>query len=286
MNLKSPNADIFIPDKSSLQVALGRTTHLAFGAHADDLEIMAFHGISTCYKSSDQWFTGIVLCDGAGSPRAGKYSRYSDLEMMNIRKKEQKEAALRGEYSAVIQLGYSSQDIKSHGFQNAVDDILSILTMTTPEIVYLHNPADAHDTHVAVFLRCLEALRFLSPGQRPKQILACEVWRDLDWLSSKDKVALDVSKYPDLAQELCAVFDSQVSGGKRYDLATVARRRAHATFSESHHVDAADGLTYAIDVSGLVENTKLSTLNFVDSIIENFRNEVRDKILKYQNPKT
>ena len=32
--------------------------------------------------------------------------------------------------------------------------------------------------------------------KRPQKILGCEVWRGLDWLGPDDKVALDVSRYP------------------------------------------------------------------------------------------
>ena len=49
------NADFFAPDRKPLKEALGRTTHLAIGAHSDDLEIMAYHGIAECFGRSDRW---------------------------------------------------------------------------------------------------------------------------------------------------------------------------------------------------------------------------------------
>ena len=45
MQLKNPDADVFVPDESSLAEALAKTTHLAVGAHQDDIEFMALHGI-------------------------------------------------------------------------------------------------------------------------------------------------------------------------------------------------------------------------------------------------
>ncbi len=45
MNLSKPTALIFVPDKVEENKALKRTTHMAIGAHQDDLEIMAYHGI-------------------------------------------------------------------------------------------------------------------------------------------------------------------------------------------------------------------------------------------------
>ena len=47
----------------------------------------------------------------------------------------------------------------------------------------------------------------------------------------EEKVSLDVSAYPSLAEALVGVFDSQISGGKRYDLATRgAARLTRRTF--------------------------------------------------------
>ena len=45
MNLSQPNQDLFFPDQLSDDEALSRTTHLGIGAHQDDLEFMALHGI-------------------------------------------------------------------------------------------------------------------------------------------------------------------------------------------------------------------------------------------------
>ncbi|MFM9092685.1 MAG: PIG-L family deacetylase, partial [Verrucomicrobiota bacterium] len=108
--------------------------------------------------------------------------------------------------------------------------------------------------NVAVFLRCLEALRRLPAARRPRRVLGCEVWRDLDWLVDADKVALDAGRHPDLALDLLKVFDSQVAGGKRYDLATVGRRQAHATFHTSHATDRMAGITWAMDLTPLIQD--------------------------------
>ncbi len=66
MKLSRGNAEIFVPDQLPLGSALARTTHLGIGAHPDDLEIMAAHGILECFASSERWFTGVVVTDGAG----------------------------------------------------------------------------------------------------------------------------------------------------------------------------------------------------------------------------
>lgn len=275
-----------MPDGASSGIseaeALARTTHLSIATHQDDLEILAFHGIKECYRRSDRWFTGVVVSDGAGSPRSGAYANYTDAQMKATRREEQRKAAVLGEYSIQYQLDYSSAQIKSRASAGDIaNDLFEILQAAKPETVYLHNPADRHDTHVAVFLRSLEALRKLPRGQRPARVFGCEVWRDLDWLTDADKIALPVSEHQELALRLCAVFDSQIAGGKRYDLATLARRQAHATFSSSHETDRETGLTLAVDLRPLVDDDRLSPVEFTMGLIERLRDDVRARLETY-----
>src|SRR5436853_2567575 len=158
MRLHNPAADIFVPDGSAPEAALARTTHLCVAAHQDDIEIMAYHGIAECFGQAGKWFSGVVVTNGAGSPRSGIYGSYTDEQMQEVRRQEQRKAAFVGEYSIMVQLGYPSDDLKNSRKADVSADILKVLTMTRPQFVYLHNPADRHDTHVATFLRCLEAL--------------------------------------------------------------------------------------------------------------------------------
>ena len=102
-------------------------------------------------------------------------------------------------------------------------------------------------------LRAIAALRALRGEYKPKKVYGCEVWRDLDWLTDEDKQALPVSARSNIAAALVGVFDSQVSGGKRYDLATAGRRLAHATYYASHGTDEESALNFAMDLTPLVE---------------------------------
>lgn len=276
MRLHAQNADVFVPDATIQSVdALSRTTHLAIAAHQDDIEIMAYHGIAECYRSTDRWFTGVTVTDGAGSPRTGKFKDCSNEDMKNIRQDEQRSAAAIGGYSAQIQLGYESTHVKDLGFKQVEDDILAILIATVPEVVYLHNPADKHPTHVATCIHAVNALRRLPKDQRPKQVLGCEVWRSLDWLPEEYLVPLSCSAHPELARELLAVYDSQISGGKRYDLAVIGRRMANATFYESHSVDGEASISFAIDLTPLMTDTSLSLMDLVLSSIDRFHETIR-----------
>ena len=58
---------------------------------------------------------------------------------------------------------------------------------------------------------------------------------------------------------LLGVFDSQVCGGKRYDLATMGRRRANATYLASHGVDESTSLIFGMDLTPLMETMANST---------------------------
>ena len=274
MQLQKPDADIFIPDEVPLAEALGRTTHFCIAAHQDDIEIMAYSGIAECFASDEKWFTGIVVTDGKGSPRSGEYAHYTDQEMQQLRRREQRKAAFVGDYSCQLQLGYSSAEVKDTGSAAVIDDLRSILLAAKPEFIYIHNLADKHETHIALALRSIEAIRSISTEIRPRKVYGCEVWRDLDWLPDESKAALPSSSRPNIAASLIGVFDSQVTGGKRYDLATAGRRLANATYFASHQTDAESSLTFAMDLTELALTPGLSVNDFVLSLIDRFREDV------------
>lgn len=282
MRFHVATAELFVPDGLDATAALGRTTHLAVGAHPDDLEIMAFHGIQACFRQEDAWFTGVVVTDGAGSSRTGPYAACTDEEMKDLRRKEQKKAADLGGFGACAFLDYPSPAVKAGADPRPVEDLAAILAAARPGVVYTHNLADRHDTHVAVALRTLAALRSLPPEQRPDRLLGCEVWRDLDWLTEADKVALDVGAQEGLQTSLLAAFDSQVAGGKRYDLATLGRQKAHATYHSSQEADAAVGLTLAMDMTPLIQDDQLDPANFVLGLITRFKSDVFQRLATLQ----
>tara|TARA_B100001248_G_C27379544_1_gene456179 strand:+ start:482 stop:1312 length:831 start_codon:yes stop_codon:yes gene_type:complete len=273
------NIDLFIPDQISPPEAKARTSHLGIGAHQDDLEFMAFHGIATCYGQVGAWFSGITCTDGSGSARSGAFADKTDAEMQMIRANEQRRAAKIGQYSYVEQLGFTSAAIKDPATRGKlVDQLEQNLICTQPEVLYTHNPADKHTSHVAVFHAVIEALLRIPPYSRPKRVYGCEVWRDLDWLEPEDKIALDVSAYPELAEKLHACFASQIAGGKDYGKAVIGRRRANATFYDSHSVDTLDQLWFAMDLTPLIEEDAPTVKAFVEAKMDRFRSSVTDQL--------
>jgi len=280
MQFHNPNSDVYVPDGSPADLALARTTHLAIGAHPDDLEIMAWHGILECFGKSDKYFTGVTVTNGAGSPRDGVYAHYTDEQMQAVRRVEQKKAAFVGEFSAHVFLDYASGAVQDGKNAHVVEDLQQLVAAAKPRVIYTHTLADKHDTHVAVVLRVIRALRQLPADQRPERLYGCEVWRNLDWLNDQDKVVFDVSAHENLAASLVGLFDSQIAGGKRYDLATLGRRRANATYWESHATDLASSVIFGIDLTPLLADTALDPNQFICSFIDRFAEEVTGRIAK------
>jgi LmbE family N-acetylglucosaminyl deacetylase len=280
MQFHLSTAEVFVPDGLPADAALERTTHLAVSAHQDDIEIMAAGPILECFQQEDKWFTGVVFTDGRGSPREGLYKAYSDEAMRQVRFKEQEKAAIIGEYAAQVMLDYSSKSIKDGSDRMPIEDLAQILYAAHPQFVFTHNLADKHDTHVGAALKVIAAIRSLPEAERPKKLWGCEVWRDLDWMVDDDKVSFDLSAHPNLQSALLEVFDSQISGGKRYDLASLGRRRANATYFESHGVDITTGLSYAMDLTPLILSPEEEIIPFVQEHIQRFAHDVANRLTR------
>src|SRR5688500_12400422 len=117
------SSEVFVPDGIGENDALARTTDLGVVAHPDDLEILAQPGILECFGRQDRWFCGVVVTDGAGSPRSGPYADVSDRDMVEIRRHEQRKAAVVGEYGAAVMVGVPSAEVKDPRGGRAVREL-------------------------------------------------------------------------------------------------------------------------------------------------------------------
>ncbi len=278
MDFTQQGAELFIPDGTPESQAFARTTHMAVGAHQDDLEIMAYDGILKCFGEPQQWFCGITVTNGGGSPRDALYADYTDEQMQVVRRQEQKKAAYTGEYGAQVLLDFASSQVKETDKEAVRADLKGVIEAARPDVIYTHNFADKHDTHVAVALRVVEVLRALPAEARPAKLYGCEVWRDLDWMIDDDKVAFDVAGHENLEMALLGVFDSQDCGGKRYDLASMGRRVANATYHASHEVDVTQSMIFGMDLTPLLEDETLGIDTLVAQHISRFAADVSDRI--------
>ena len=256
LKLSRPAAEVFIPDGTSWEAASARVTHLVVAAHADDVEIMAWHAVLRAEE-----LAVVIVTDGQGS---------------HTRLVEQKRAATLGNYAAVIWLDHASADVKQPAYRALASDLNAILSAVRARLVYTHNPADRHDTHVAVALHTVQALR-ANPSS-VERVLGCEVWRGLDWLQAEDKVTLDVSTAEHRLMPLIGAFHSQIAGGKRYDLAAAGRKRANATFLDSHAIDRATAVEYAMDLTPLVRDPTLDITRWTMQFVERFARDVESRL--------
>ena len=198
--------------------------------------------------------------------------------MCELRRAEQRTAATIGQFGFVAQLNYTSAEVKKPGSPDLVADITAILLATHPEVIYTHNLADKHETHIATAIATVLAARNLPKAKRPKKMYGCEVWRSLDWLPDNEKAIFDVSARQNLQAAFNGVYDSQIAGGKRYDLAAMGRRRANATFLESHAADKTELAAFAMDLSPLILDDTCDIVDHVVGFIRRFEADVTTKL--------
>jgi LmbE family N-acetylglucosaminyl deacetylase len=255
LKLSRPGAEVFIPDGTSWEAACARVTHLVVAAHADDVEIMAWHALLHAER-----LAAVIVTDGRDR---------------TTRLREQKSAASMGHYAAVIWLDHASPDVRQPAYAAVASDLSTILSAVRARWVYTHNLADRHDTHVAVAVRTVQALR--ADPTALERVLGCEVWRALDWLQAQDKVTLDVSSLEERVMPLIGAFDSQIET-KRYDLAAAGRKRANATFLDPHAPDGSTALEYAMDLTPLVRDPTLDIARWTLQFVERLARDVEARL--------
>jgi hypothetical protein len=96
LKLSRPAAEVFIPDGASWEAASARVTHLVVAAHADDVELMAWHAILHA-----ETLAAVIVTDGRGS---------------NTRPLEQKRAA-SNDNAVMIWLDHASADVKQAAYR-------------------------------------------------------------------------------------------------------------------------------------------------------------------------
>jgi LmbE family N-acetylglucosaminyl deacetylase len=266
-----PNGQLFIPDEEFDETVFHRTKTLAIGAHPDDLELLAIKAILEAYGLGERSFFGVVLTNGAGSPKSGPYADLLPDQMVKLRTLEQKAAAEIGRYSACLMCGMTSNDIK-RPLTDATRIIRWLIEKTSPEAIWTHNFFDTHSTHQAAALCTIKAILSLPPEKRPKKLFGGEVWGSLDHFPDVLRLELD---RPNLIRALVGVFDSQITGGKRYDEAFLGNLLAHATFGNSHETDKASHVALALDMSELLVATDTHAIDhYVDNVLMKMRAEI------------
>ncbi|MBI1947578.1 MAG: PIG-L family deacetylase [Deltaproteobacteria bacterium] len=278
LKLAAPDAEIVVADGDDVQGALSRTRILGIGAHPDDLELMSWHAIAS--GGPHKSYSGVVVADGADSPRVDGDAAADREDMQRTRRDEQRRAARIGGYAACVLLGYPSAAIKHGCNADVVADLATVLAATRPDAVFTHSPCDFHDTHVAVAMHVIAAARSLPIDVRPRALYGCEVWGGLDWLAAPERVAFDVSEAVELGERLVAVFASQLRG-KRYDQAALGRRRANAVFLEPRAADRHAATELALDLSSLLGEPAPDVHAFVMELVNRTRDAISTRIRRF-----
>jgi LmbE family N-acetylglucosaminyl deacetylase len=282
MDFQKPEATIFIPDQVDEKIAFQKTTRMAIVAHPDDAEILAYHGIVECIDNPNESFGCVTMTNGSTTPRDFLYADHTDEEMVQVRRGEQRTASIIGKYSFVAQLDYHSKELRDIENQDPSLDLNAIFQEVCPRVVYTHNLADKHDTHMAATIRIINTLRSLPNERKPEAVYGCESWRDLDWMIDKDQIRFDLSRHMNIAQALIAVHDTQITGVKRYDLGVMGRRRAHAVFSDTHGIGNLEAMGYGMDLTPLIMDTSLDIAQYAAQFIQRFSDEVVDRIQRME----
>jgi hypothetical protein len=197
-----------LPAASPLHVARAGHAPLRRSAHQDDIEIMAHAGICDCLEANRArkplaaWWSPT-----APAPRAlvQVLELHRRADAVGIRRdgatpRRRSSAATRSSSSSA----HPSADVKSGGPRRGVarrPHTAIFAGACSPECRLSAQPGGQARHPRRRARRCLEALRALPPGARPRRVLGCEVWRDLDWLVDADKVALDSGRHPELAAQ-------------------------------------------------------------------------------------
>ncbi len=134
-------------------------------------------------------------------------------------------------------------------------------------------------THISAwsspqFRRCANC-RAVSDRNVSSVVRSGAIWT---WLADAEKIVMDVSGHDKFAAKLNGVFTSQIAGGKRYDLATLGRRSANATFFDSHTTDAATQVIFGMDLTPLIVNPTKDIVDYMACFIEEFCDDVKSKL--------
>ena len=281
MRFNNASAEVFVPGKTVEIEAINRTTHLAIGAHPDDYEIIAYHGIEYCIDHPENYFSSVTITSGSGGPRFGLYTEIDNLQYVELRKLEQKKAAIIGNYSACFFLDYESSGIKTDRGKDVINDLKRILLESRPRVIYTHSLFDFHETHVCVTLKVISALRDIRDKYIPEKFYGCEAWGSLDWLTQIDKIKLITRTHPDIESAILSIYDSQNMGIKRFDKATIARRMVNTIYNEINtRCDDSDSSTFAVDLLPLILSSNPE--EFVSQKIIRFKEEVLNRVRNIQ----
>jgi hypothetical protein len=152
----------------------------------------------------------------------------TDDAMRTIRQREQEKAAVVGEYAAVVMLDRTSADVQGPGHVALVQELTDLLRAARPEVVYTHSPRTGIRRTYRWSSPPWPPAARCPPASAPRESSAARCGATSSGSPQRTRSRSDVSGRDSMGAALMGVFESQIVGGKRYDLAVPARRLAHA----------------------------------------------------------
>ena len=169
---------------ASLKSAL-KSENIGVFAHPDDAEISS--GLPML-GAKNGWLT-VIVTDGAMSVSHADLGEHSVKELVDIRWKEQCDAAVISKTPA-IHLSYPSaavNGVMGLAKQAEVVSVLASWVNTMPNIksIYTHNPIDKHPTHLGILNVLAGALYSERFNPKIEEIYGMKVWGGVDALPEK-----------------------------------------------------------------------------------------------------
>ena len=217
--------------------------------------------------------------------RAAVIAAHTDAEMVEVRRDEQRRAAELGGFGAVVQLGHPSGDVKSaDGVTSLADELASILEVS-PSAEPLHAQSGRQARHPSSG----------DGGDRARGTPTADDACDRRGSSASRGGATSTGwatarscgstprRTSALAQQFAAVYESQIDGAKRYDVAIQGRRRANATMHGIRSTDDAEEVIVAIDLTPLLRNDDLDPVEYTLAAIDRLRADVETSLRRWFN---
>ncbi len=245
------------------------------GTHADDGVLLGFPAIWDGFLDQNLSVRSVVVTDGAGAPQRANGGRVRSKNLLRLtRRLEEIKVGTLARYAGVTFLDYSSATVKDSASTEPTLALYDTLLQCVPAEVWTHSPLDEHESHRAVLERVVQAIQMLPFESRPK-LRAGEVWCSHAGIAKPWKVRFDVSDGLWLARRLLRQYRSQLEA-RWYDRGAIARWIGNATFEESHEVQTAHAVVFALDLTRLIDKHPLTIPEYV--------REVVSSSFRYSNP--
>ncbi len=260
-----------------MDIKTNTTNLLAISAHPDDTEIMAMDGILKAYGSKKYAFYACVVANGTNCVKMGKYTDWTDKEMIEARAQEQLRASQIGEYADLYQLKRTEADIENG--EIVLKDIQKILAEVQPDVVYTHNVFDKNPIHQRLAQIVIDAIMLMEEDARPRLVYGCELHRALNWLPDRYKVTFDLSDNKELQNRLIGVYDTRAEQSRNYVKAVLGRKMANATFitGDATSDDEERLIWYGINLTPVVQKN-IPLKEFCTKVLSDFNKEALESI--------